>query len=432
MGKNIIQSFLEQGRETNSTQVVDFFPHALNLLTEAIGDGQKVGIAELADKAIVVPDYSDLGVRAKFIVCPTIDFLKKYSLAYAENFAPRFEAGLKLYFSKFLGLKVDFSVRYCAKPEKGAEALAFDTFEDIKTIRGLENELQRADRIFKSTSDNKYKDRGLKVLVLQPDNGQHSSAQQNGMFAYLNVNHLSTYSHDGIIMKQQDYEYFDITLVHEVCHLFGLSDRYQFVQHYTQLKDNCYSIDGQAELVPIAVDPNIDPEALTQDMALNNLMYGKDNWCKALTRYQKNVILGIAGPQKNGEMEPPYNQITFLLPHGASLTTAGTYIKKTGYESIESVKTVILGSGIPNGIYMYVKQDGQYVQDFTGQNIFFNNSAVGNGFDTQVGTIVRDPDGNILPSSNALGLQILNSPDCDDPKLRKDNDKNFQQGSDGK
>jgi hypothetical protein len=430
---NILKSFLEQGRDTDGSQVADFFPKLIDTLTQSVADGENASVDELMRKAAIAPDGKPRMLRAKFIVCPTEEYLKRSGIKLAQAYALRIEHGLKQYFSDFLGFSVDFSVYYCSQPAKGAEALAFDVFEDIKAVDGLEAELIKANGVFRSRTNSDVIDRGLKVLVIQTDKGQHSSAQQGGMYAYLNEAHLAPYQNDFQQMRKQSYERFDITLVHEVCHLFGLSDRYQFVQNYVK-KENCHIMQGGRQLVPIAVSPDIDPDANTREMALNNLMYGADDWSRALTQYQRDVILGIAGPQKDRDQEPSYNQMTFLVPLGHTLYTAGEYIKKTGYETIDAnVRTILMGVS-PNGqVFMYVSKEGKLVPDDSGAFVFLDGVALGDRLHKEIGILVQDPDHNLLEeSSNKLGLEILNSPDCDDPKLKKENDKNYKKGSSGR
>jgi hypothetical protein len=123
------------------------------------------------------------------------------------------------------------------------------------------------------------------------------------------------------------YSMIDKVPQHEVCHLFGLSDRYQFLYNYTKDANGCITIlprsASSTPFIPVYVNPAIDKEVF-DDYGwhfASNLMF-TDPDGKTLTTYQKNIIKGTERSVQNLQNagnEPNYPQLRILKPMGSNI-----------------------------------------------------------------------------------------------------------------
>jgi len=209
---------------------------------------------------------------------------------------------------------------------------------------------------------------------------------------------------------------FDITLIHEICHLFGLSDRYQFLmKHKLGSSGDCIE-SVTTELIPYAVDPAKDNEALYPEQVLDNLMFGMDIYCRRLTTYQKNIIWGYENA------EDDYKKVTLLIPEGAKLETNSNakqgLLKRVSFtnQDIGNRKNIpIIGVDSQGNPFTYtnIKNLSGGEVDYSGENILLNNSNLSKGFNDKIGLAVFDENNNEQSNSNSLGTKLVGLKYCD-------------------
>jgi hypothetical protein len=318
-------------------------------------------------------------------------------------------------FDQVLGINTEFNFSFCAenKLEDGLNFTSLEDFEDKRNSFNLYN-FERFRN--KKYTNNKQLDRGIKVIEILPetvDLSLHSNAEKSGIVAHVYLHHLIKGGYRdkvGATIRQYNLTEFDITIIHEICHLFGLSDRYQFVLKY-KLGNNgdCLESINQT-LIPIPIDPALDEEGLGNEKILNNLMFGADDFCLGLTNYQKNVILG-----EITAAEPDYDKVSVLINVGSSFST-NSYNnkakKRIGFAGYRNEDPPIIGAD-SSGIYTYSFVDDKLVRDYTGQNIKLNGKPVGNKLNDLLPIVVLDVNDNVLQTSNDLGLEITNKKYCD-------------------
>jgi hypothetical protein len=297
-------------------------------------------------------------------------------------------------------------------PPFNNENLQFNNYEEFINLSSkfskLDSDLKNENFQFKN-----IKNRGVKVIVIEHAGLQNSRAEKNGMRAFLNFEHIRKFMF--VNNQPKAYELQNITLCHEVGHLFGLSDRYQFLTWYNQIDSNCFSIVANGgrtrDLIPIPIDTSIDERANDDTMAYSNLMYGANDFSNLLTEYQLKIIWGIAGETRNIDVEDDYIQTIFIIPNNINVYT-GVRFRIERREN----QMGFLGSITNGNVYSQLSgPDG--LQDFNGQGFLTVNGVIGNNVNNVIAAIPKIKGGNTvnIQDSNLLGSTIWTLPDCQPP-----------------
>ncbi len=369
MGKNIM-SLLKQAAAsiTDTSRVIDTFGM---LDTRQILDTREIlGVRD------VVQNKKDVNstrkkLKAHFVLCTSeknAGVVKDDLIELAFNL----DNMVNGIFDQVLDIYTEFNFSYCAE-NKLEEGLNFTNLEDFEDKRSAFSSFNFERFRNKKYTDNNQLDRGIKVIEILPESPDltlHSNAEKSGIVAHVYLHHLieGGYRNKDLARSVKPYKStnFDITIIHEICHLFGLSDRYQFALKY-KLGDTGECIESiNQTLIPIPIDPALDEEGLDNEKILNNLMFGADNFCLGLTTYQKNVILGnITTP------EPDYNKVSVLINESDNFST-NSYNnkakKRIGFSGYKNEDPPIIGAD-NSGIYTYSFSNGILSRDYTGQNI---------------------------------------------------------------
>ena len=178
----------------------------------------------------------------------------------------------------------------------------------------------RRDNSTQRLAEKNVRKHGVKVIIIRPDGYGDSNAEQGGVVANINAKAMIGYNNAA-------YSMIDKVPQHEVCHLFGLSDRYQFLFNYTKDANGCITIlprsASSTPFIPVYVNPAIDTEVF-DDYGwhfASNLMF-TDPDGKTLTTYQKNIIKGTEQSVQNVQdagNEPDYPQLRILKPMGKNI-----------------------------------------------------------------------------------------------------------------
>ena len=181
---------------------------------------------------------------------------------------------------------------------------------ELKKDNEIASKIINSSEGHKNNSKKKLKNRGVKIIITQRDEGQRSSAEKNGMLAYINERDFYLPEIDCIQKNSKDPNLV-WTMNHEVGHLFGLDDRYVDLLCYEYDEVNkCYSLDDIRYPSPRAIHNENDILAMRSWAVLNNLMYIGDY----LTEYQAKIILGIAGEKEDIDVEPNYPYQKTIVP----------------------------------------------------------------------------------------------------------------------
>lgn len=408
--------------------IIDFWKRAANDITDSIAI---LDTSDILDRKKILDTSEILGMRdtgqknkddvssqkklkTHFVLC-TSEKNKDNVKDDLTQLAFNLKTMVNGIFKQVLNINTEFHFTFCSDNEL-EEGLNFTTLEDFEDKRSS-FELYNFERFRNKKYTNKTQlDRGIKVIEILPestDSSLHSNAEKSGIVAHVYLHHLieGGYLDEDIGPSIRQYKLveFDITIIHEICHLFGLSDRYQFALKY-KLGDNGKCLESISKsLIPIPIDPELDEEGMLDMQILNNLMYGADNFCLSLTTYQKNVILDFLDP------EPDYDKVSVLIDEGNSFSTNSYNNKAKKRISFSGYKTEdppIIGADAV-GIYTYSFVDEKLRKDYTGQNIKFNGKSVGDKLKELLPLIVLDVNDNILPTSTDLGLEITSKNYCD-------------------
>lgn len=304
--------------------------------------------------------------------------------------------------------------------ETAPEGLRFKYYEDIfpngANYQNLITAFNNTDIELRSKSDTKIKNRGLKIICIENDIMQNSNADKDGIFARLNYTHIMEFFTG--MKSPESFKYQNVTLCHEVGHLFGLEDRYQYLVNYS-FDGACYSIIKNFELVPILVDPNIDNEANYLAIPYQNLMFGANEKCVFLTPYQLAIIWGNNEITNNRDVENEYRKNIFITLPNTSVSTFGKYMDERGFK-----RTGIVLGLQNNLLYTYTtNQNNQFVQNYTGSQISINGSVAGNNVNNLLGAVTKFMNGQgvDIATGNNLAQTILNNTNCNNQTIINEN-----------
>lgn len=308
--------------------------------------------------------------------------------------------------------------------------LKFEYYEDIEKDTELSLKLKSEIRIKNANLQNEanyskknIKERGLKIICIRDMGEESSNAEKNGTYAYININDIiDVFKNTNLLTNsatQGGYVVAQRVLLHEIGHLFGLADRYQYLFRYKKDSNGCFEIvDSGYELHPIPMPriEDVDNDRITD---YQNLMFGAYSNCKELTTYQQMIILGIAGISKNLDNEEDYRKSIILIPYDE--------VVYTGRYSINGTTDYGIIIGNDNAKVYYNDINGKSLKkNFSGKGIKKKDS---NGNITELTDFLNDTVGifyiseysNIKSytrysidksSSNQLGEIILNNPNC--------------------
>ena len=344
-----------------------------------------------------------------------------------------FEQMVNQVFQKSFEINTDFKFYYC----QNAPVPDVAKFEDLEGFENKRNIYKlRNNELYELTKKNKKKlDRGYKVINIIPYPNKnkfkdqisfnehleslHSNAEHGGILANLYQQHITSFDNE-MSVTTRDYAniLFDITLIHEMLHLFGLSDRYQFLLKYklNQLGDCIESV--TKDLIPFAVDPKVDFEALNSTQILNNIMYGVDDFCRSLTTYQKKVILDFE------KEEEQYKKVSVLVNSNDRIETLSSNkgglvkFKSLLRRDVSSMKNEpIIGlsnNGIPFS-FINIDYENTVIKVNLEQNLLLNGKKIETEINKKIGFLVLSNDAKqtVMPNSTNLAVNLLALKNCD-------------------
>jgi hypothetical protein len=437
MGQNIFSSLRHVHQKGQIASVTDFFPDLLDAAATAITGDKNASFNDLAALAGEQPSDKDNDLtrelHAIFLLCCKRENIegKEASLSaqMMMDLAWWFQQAVNAIFKQVLQINAQFNFLYCEEEGLLPEELRFSTYEQMEQRRNGIAALNRTYATDKAYTNKKSLHRGIKVIEIVPapskkaggsgaaDEEVHSSAEKGGLVAHVYTHHLRGFDNfDAARVHDYAHKLFDITLIHEIGHLLGLSDRYQFLLTY-ELGESGQCIKSiQKDLVPYPVSPDIDPDALSSGSALNNLMFGATNYCRELTTYQRKVLLGYL-PQ-----EPDYQKLSILLPSGASFYTNSNIgkgfheFKSLTHKQLQITKHIpLIGLDASGRAYTYTDVDNLEggTLDYDGANFIYNGEKMIGGANTHVGLAIVDDHGRLQPNANELGKTLFGYSYCD-------------------
>jgi hypothetical protein len=437
MGKNIIKSLLDAGGDVTNNQVADFFPKLLDGLTNSITNGRRPSFGQLLNIADAGNDTGDYNpnrrLSAIFIVCAKREHIGQGKPFPSDEDIAQLVLGLEYkitrIFEEILDFRCNFKFHYCLEDIKTVpEALLFNDYEDFETKRDLfVSENIRLGKDKNESNKNKIH-KGIKVIELLPAPASgaavdvHSNAELGGIAAHVYIHHMRDFVNKALAFDTRSYDFreFDITIIHEILHLFGLADRYQFLLTYTLGPSGDCIADMKRTLIPFAVNPKIDPEGLYHEHILNNIMYGIDNICRKITTYQRKIVLGYL------PVEEAYKKVTVLVPEGASLTTKSSprglfKLQKPGSNDTGNRQhTPIIGAEEDGTMFTYINVENEtdVRKEYSGDSVYLGNQIVGKNMNDLIGIVMYEHKDHGKPKqmqqgTNALGLKLEGFRYCD-------------------